>query len=345
MRGLVVLTVLAFSYAVSAVSAPTAGLDTGMVNPGYHDKPEWFKQSFLDLRDDVAEAAGAGRRVLLYFYQDGCPYCAKLLHDNLGDRALADKTRAGFDVIAVNLWGDREVTDMQGLQISEKAFAGALRVQYTPTLVFLNEQGQTVLRLNGYLPPRRFAAALDYVAGHHEGAQRFSDFVAAREPMPVAEPRVGLAAALMHPLRLAERVDGTGRALLVLFEQSVCASCDELHGEVLVRREVAYALSNLDVAVIDMRSNEPVQTPDGRVLAASAWARELGVHYAPSLVFFDSGGTEVFRTEAYLKAFHIHGAIDYVATAAYRRQPNFQRFLQHRTEVLHARGVEVDLMH
>jgi len=45
--------------------------------------------------------------VLLSFYQDGCPYCAKLLNDNFGDRALADKTRRGFDVIAINLWGDR----------------------------------------------------------------------------------------------------------------------------------------------------------------------------------------------------------------------------------------------
>jgi hypothetical protein len=52
----------------------------------------------------------------------------------------------------------------------------------------------------------------------------------------------------------------------------------------------------------------------------------------------------VFRTGAYLKTFHVHGAMDYVATGAYQYQPNFQRFLQHRTDALHARGFEVDLM-
>jgi hypothetical protein len=40
----------------------------------------------------------------------------------------------------------------------------------------------------------------------------------------------------------------------------------------------------------------------------------------------------------------VHGAMDYVATDAYKYQPNFQRFLQHRTDALHARGFEVDLM-
>jgi len=57
-----------------------------MVNPGYHEKPAWFKESFLDLREDVAEASEDKKRVLLYFYQDGCPYCAKLLQDNLGQK-------------------------------------------------------------------------------------------------------------------------------------------------------------------------------------------------------------------------------------------------------------------
>ena len=52
----------------------------------------------------------------------------------------------------------------------------------------------------------------------------------------------------------------------------------------------------------------------------------------------------MFRTEAYLRSFHIHGAIDYVVSGTYRRQPSFQRFLQHRTEVLEERGIRVDLM-
>ena len=141
------------------------GLSEGMVNPGYHDKPAWFKESFLDIREDIGEAAAAGRRVLLYFYQDGCPYCAKLLNDNFGNRAITDKARSGFDVIAINVWGDREVADLSGVATTEKGFAAALRVQYTPTLLFMDEQGKVILRINGYFAPHKFELALDFVAG------------------------------------------------------------------------------------------------------------------------------------------------------------------------------------
>ncbi|HQY46835.1 MAG TPA: hypothetical protein PLE38_07790, partial [Usitatibacteraceae bacterium] len=61
------------SPALAATEAPA--LAPGLVHPGYHEPPKWFKETFLDLKDDVAEAAKAGRRVMVYFYQDGCPYC------------------------------------------------------------------------------------------------------------------------------------------------------------------------------------------------------------------------------------------------------------------------------
>lgn len=338
---------LAFALSVPAGAAAPDGhagaLGEGMVNPGYHDKPAWFKESFLDIREDIEEATEAGRRVLLYFYQDGCPYCAKLLNDNFGNRAITEKTRTGFDVIAVNMWGDREVTDLSGEATTEKAFAAALRVQYTPTLLFMDEHGKVILRINGYFAPHKFDLALDFVAGRHEKEGGFRDFYATASPVAANAKLNRLAGTLPQPLRLDRRGD-SGRPLLVLFEQGSCAECDELHRDILGREAIATALSNLDVAQVDLWSSDGLRTPDGREMPAREWARELGIQYAPSLVFFDRQGTEVFRTEAYLRSFHIHGAIDYVVSGAYRWQPSFQRFLQHRTEVLEQRGVHVDLM-
>lgn len=340
-------SLLLFAWTGWALAAQPSGheasLDAGMVNPGYHDKPTWFKESFLNIREDVAEAAAAGRRVMLYFYQDGCPYCAKLLNDNFGNRAIAEKTRQGFDVVAINMWGDREVTDFGGNSTTEKSFAAGLRVQYTPTLLLLDEAGKMLLRINGYFAPHKFDVALDYVAGRHEKTQTFPAFYAAAAPVPASAAINRLAGALDAPPRLADR-GGSQRPLLVLFEQGSCAECDELHRDILTRSEIQHALTNVDVAQVDLRADDKVQTPDGREVAARDWARQLNIQYAPSLVFFDTAGREVFRTEGYLRAFHIHGAIDYVVSGAYRWQPSFQRFLQHRTEMLSARGVAVDLM-
>ena len=339
------LVLLLGGMSANAAEAPVDGaaLGAGMVNPGYQEKPAWFKESFLDIREDIAEATTTGRRVLLYFYQDGCPYCAKLLNDNFGNREIAEKTQQGFDVIAINMWGDREVTDLQGALTTEKAFAAALRVQYTPTLLFLDESGGVVLRVNGYFAPHKFAVALDFVAGRRERNGSFADFFASASPRAANLKLSSLPGTLASPLKLADRGDH-GRPLLVLFEQGSCIACDELHSDTLSRSELAYALTNLDVAQVDLRSTDLLQTPDGRQLGARDWARELGIQYAPSLVFFDRQGNEVFRTEAYLRAFHVHGAIDYVVSGAYRWQPSFQRFLQHRTEMLAERGIKVDLL-
>ncbi|MCK5480512.1 MAG: hypothetical protein KAJ06_05175, partial [Gammaproteobacteria bacterium] len=40
----------------SGSGQPSAGsLEEGMVNPGYEEKPDWFANSFLDIREDVSE--------------------------------------------------------------------------------------------------------------------------------------------------------------------------------------------------------------------------------------------------------------------------------------------------
>lgn len=320
------------------------GLSIAAPGPGGEEGLPWFKMSFLDVREDIAEAKASGRRLMLYFYQDGCPYCAKLLRDNLGQKAIADKTRKHFDVVALNLWGDREVTDLAGRTLPEKAFAKAMKVQFTPTLIMFDEQGDVALRLNGYLPPRKFEAALDYVGGHLEKQQSFAEYLDkhAREPAaPTLNDEPWL---LPSPLRLADARKRDGKPLLVLFEQKECAACDELHREALPRPEVKELLGRFDVARIDMGSREPVQTPDGRIMPGRDWALGIGVFYTPSLVFFDKAGKEVFRVEGYLRPFHLASSLDYVASGAYRRQPEFQRFIEARAAARRSRGERVELM-
>jgi thioredoxin-related protein len=317
------------------------GLSEGLVNPGYVDKPAWFANSFLDIREDVGEAASAGKRVILYFYQDGCPYCKKLLDTNFALQEIENKTRKHYEVIAINMWGDREVTGFDAGMTTEKAFAKSLRVMFTPTLLFLNEQGSITLRVNGYYPPHKFNAALDYAAMHDGVAPTFRDYYSALSPVAASGALHTDATYLPTDAALDER---DGRPLLVLFEQKDCAPCDELHLDILSRPQSREQLQRLDVVLLDMWSNELLKRPDGKTGSIAQWARELNVQYAPSLVFFDAQGIEVFRTEAWLKAFHVQSAIDYVASGAYRQQPSFQRFISARADALEAQGVHVDIM-
>ena len=317
-------------------------LGQGMVNPGYEEKPAWFKASFLDIREDIAEAAAEGKRLLLYFYQDGCPYCAKLLRDNFGQRSIALKTQKKFNVIAINMWGDREVTDLSGQLITEKQFAADLKVMFTPTLLFMNEQGNVALRVNGYYAPGKFATALDYVANKQERKLKFSDYLKQHTPVSASGKLHAQPFILKPPFDLS-RLTKSNKPLLVLFEQKQCQSCDELHKDVFKRKETLAQLQRFNVVRFDMWAKTPLITPEGKTTTANMWARILDVKYAPSMIYFDTTGKEVFRSEAYLKSFHVQSVMDYVASAAYKTQPNFQRFIAARADKLEAQGIHVDL--
>jgi len=333
---------LIFSQVLLAAGSDDLG--AGMVNPGYEDKPAWFKGSFLDIREDLAEAVAENRLLMLYFYQDGCPYCAKLLQDNFGSSTIAAKTQKYFDTIAINLWGDKEVIGLNGEVLTEKLFGEQLKVQYTPTLIFLGSDGKVLMRLNGYFPPHKFSAVLDYLGGRKYTEKTFAQYYAGITPEAASGKLHVESFYLPTPLKLARKQRQSGRPLLVLFEQQQCKACDELHQDILRRTEIAAAISNFDVALVDVWSADKLQTPDGKTLTARDWAVQLNTQYTPSLVFFDASGKEVFRSEAYLRSFHLHALMDYVSTGAYRYQPNFQRFIQHRAEVMDALGLEVDLM-
>ena len=319
-------------------AATEAELPASLVNPGYHEQPAWFSQTFLDLSEDVAEAAAQNKQLMLYFYQDGCPYCAKLLRDNFADPAIARQIQQHFNVIALNIWGDREVTDLQQNSTTEKAYARQLQVHYTPTLITLDQAGQVALRLNGYVPPDQMRAALNYAIAKRTGT---SPTPQPNKTKHNSAPLPPLAAALPHPLRLAHRT--SQRPLLVIFGAHDCPTCRRLQQR-LQQPTLATALTNFDVAQMNRWSEQSVQTPTGDTLSARAWADQLQLHMSPSLVFFDASGQPVFRVESDLESFHLHAVLDYVSSGAYRYQPSLQRFLQHRVETLEARGLQVELL-
>jgi len=264
--------------------------------------PPWFSPSLLHLPDDVAEATKEGKRVMLYFEQNGCPYCKRMVEVNFADPAIAARLQSHFVALAINIWGDRELTTPEGRATTEKQFAAALKVQFTPTLLFLDEKGGVALRINGYFPPDRFMAALDQA-------------ISANAAPPAPPPR-------------SAKPRANGKPVAVLFESPKCRACDELRAATLRHDSVAPQLKAFNF------ERQPI---------ASGWARDLRVTYAPTLVLFDTDGTEVLRLEAYFRPFHVAGALEYVSSGAWRTEPSFQRFLLARSERLRRAGATVDL--
>lgn len=125
--------------------------------------PDWFKPSFLDLREDVKEARARGRNVMLFLHLDNCPYCARMLKENFESGPNRDFMQKHFDVIAVNVRGNLDVTWVDGTAYTELTLARHLKAVATPTIVFLGPDGRIVVQLTGYQDPATLRSTLQYV--------------------------------------------------------------------------------------------------------------------------------------------------------------------------------------
>lgn len=113
-----------------------AAAEGWMGDDGLH-KQVWMRDTFLDMSEDLAEAHAEGKRMVIFFEQRGCSYCAKM-HDEVYSDAEASKfIEEKFFVVQLNLHGDREVIDLDGTTLSEKEIARRWRVLFTPTVLFL----------------------------------------------------------------------------------------------------------------------------------------------------------------------------------------------------------------
>lgn len=335
---------LALALAGAGASAPAEErLDPGMSNPGHLPHPDWFKRSFLDLNEDLEEAAAEDRLVMLYVYQDGCPYCRLFIENDLGQHDIADYVRRHFDVIAINMFGALEVTGLDGEALPEVEFVRKAGVMFTPTLLVYGPEREEVFRMNGYYPPARFRLAARFLAERRYRDRSFAAYAGGADA-PAGSGRLHLEDATLEgpPFDLSRR--DPARPLLVLFEQQQCLACDELHQDIFRRPETRTLLERFEIAVLDIRSADPMVSPAGAATTSLDWAMAQRVKVAPTLVVYDAGGAEAIRSEGYLKAFHVQSILDYAASGAHRTAPDFQRYLRARSERLQAQGIEVDLM-
>lgn len=138
---------------------------------GMHVQP-WFYESFLNLGEDLNDAASQGKRLVIFWEQKGCPYCKRMHDVNLRIPRIVNYIKKHFLVIQLNLWGDREVTDFDGEVLSEKKLANKYSILYTPTIQFFPEtldkvagrpgNKAEVVRIPGYFKPFHYYFLFQY---------------------------------------------------------------------------------------------------------------------------------------------------------------------------------------
>ena len=143
-----------------------------VTDDGLHSQ-SWFLASFLDLAEDLEEAAGNGKRFAVMWEQRGCPYCRETHLVNFAEPEIQGFVREHFEILQLNMFGSRRVTDFDGEELEERDLARKNGVAFSPTIQFFPAElseaaGKTgkeaeVARMPGYLLPPHFLAMFRFV--------------------------------------------------------------------------------------------------------------------------------------------------------------------------------------
>lgn len=150
----------------------------------------WFLESFLILKEDLAEATSNGKRFAVFWELKGCPYCKETHRVNLAQPEILNYVKSNFTILQLNVIGSRMVTDFDGEELSEKELARKWQVRFTPTIQFFTDDPQAadgksgreneVARIPGYFKPAHFLAMFKYVEAKAYTKQKFHEFVRAQ---------------------------------------------------------------------------------------------------------------------------------------------------------------------
>jgi thioredoxin-related protein len=103
-------------------------------------KTDWMRDTFKDLREDLAEANAEGKRLMLLIEQRGCIYCKKMHEEVFPVPEIESYLHENYFVVQLNMFGDVEVTDFDGEVLPEKDMIMKWGMMFTPTMVFLPEE-------------------------------------------------------------------------------------------------------------------------------------------------------------------------------------------------------------
>jgi thioredoxin-related protein len=313
--------------------------------------PEWFAPTFYDLPGDLDDAVARGKRgIALFFSAETCLHCVAMARSTFQDPEIVRRLSGQFDVIAVDVFSDAEMTALDGVTYRARELSERERATFTPTLMFFDASGERMLRFVGFADAVRMHVILDYLESDAWREQSLRDFAAglieartsgAPSATPSAAPAASAVGFQQPPADLAAQRQANPRPALVLFERHDCEECRRLRTQILEHPEVQEVLRGFHVLQLNTDETGAAVLPDGRFGTAEAMAAQLELAHRPALVFFAENGEEAFRMDSTWLIDHsgqlpdatrrdlldsFLARLDYVASGAYRDWPQYQRW-------------------
>lgn len=338
------IVTLFISFFTFSLSQAEGTLATGQIIGATEvERPEWFKESFLDFREDAAEAAEDGKHMLVFADLKGCPYCAKMLRDSFKKSVKEGGNRefiqANFDTIHIDIRGSREVTFDDNFIVPEKKLAEALQVKFTPTMLFMNANNKIVSRISGYRSPREFQQVLNYVK---EKAYENTDFPSYRKANLVDSVYELMPHDKFTELTDFKKALDSGKPLAILFEDKTCDDCARFHKETLNMPETHTQMEKFNFVRLNALADTEIIDTEGIKTTANEWLTKKGISYRPAILLFGDGELRADAT-GLIKTHHFQQMLAYVGDKKFKEYATWLEYEEVATAEMLKSGKSVDI--
>jgi thioredoxin-related protein len=293
--------------------------------------PQWFKPSFLNFQEDVAEAVGSGKLgILLFLSTRRCSYCKAFIDNVFSQPGIRKRVEDAFDVYGLEIFDEAEMVAPSGKQYRVNEFVSAVKASFTPTLLFYGANGKQLVKIVGYYPPEKFTRVLDYLDGKHYQQESLRTYMARTAPAPASRQQAIITDNELFsrpPYMLDRTVFSAQNPLLVIFETPGCDSCERFHKRVLADKSVRRLMREYESVQLDATDTKSrVKTPDGQVMSPAEWYEKLELSYSPAIVFFDQQGKEAIRLDSETQRFRMEGTLQLVLAGGHEDDAQLQRW-------------------
>ncbi len=135
---------------------------------------------WLDFEKAVAAAKKEHKLLVVDFYTDWCGWCKKMDRDTYGNAEVVKYARQRLVMSKVNA-ESQQMTRFQQNDLSYQQLALGFQVRGYPATIFINENGELLTSVSGYLKPEQFLPILEFLSEGHYKTMKFEDFMQKRK--------------------------------------------------------------------------------------------------------------------------------------------------------------------
>lgn len=295
--------------------------------------PEWFKKSFLDLQDDLSDAISSGKKgIIVFFSFKRCSHCKAFIAKTLSEASTRNRVQKDYDIIAMDIFNDIEVTDLKGNAMPISQFAEISKARLTPTLIFYGSDKKQLVKIVGFYPPEKFNRVLDYIdTGSYKNLKlsKYLNSVTSKENKKSEPTNYKYQYVTPAPYNLQAMRKDAKKPMFVVFDNPGCSACNRFHKRVLQDSVITKSAKDYDAIILDRNNNKTkVTLPNGRTITPKQWEKELQLGYDISVVFFDKQGKEVHRLDSETGRDRMMLSMQYVLDKGYQRHEQYLRWIR-----------------